>query len=93
MSDRKRASFAVLLGTFAVLIFGASLAFSQQSSKPIRIGVLMTGFEPFYAAEDRGLVAGLRDHVTSRARTSSSNAATGISIQSGTALPRTSLRE
>ena len=62
MSDRKRASFAVLLGTFAVLIFGASLAFSQQSSKPIRIGVLMTGFEPFYAAQNRGLVAGLRDH-------------------------------
>ena len=62
MSDRKRASRTVLLGTFAVLIFGASLAFSQQSSKPIRIGVLMTGFEPFYAAQNRGLVAGLRDH-------------------------------
>jgi putative ABC transport system substrate-binding protein len=62
MSDRKRASCTVLLGTFAVLIFGASLAFSQQSSKPIRIGVLMSGFEPFYAAHDRGLVAGLRDH-------------------------------
>ena len=62
MSDRKRVSCTVLLGLFAVLIFGAGLAFSQQSSKPIRIGVLMTGFEPFYAAQDRGLVAGLRDH-------------------------------
>jgi putative ABC transport system substrate-binding protein len=50
------------LGTFAVLIFGASPAFSQQSSKPVRVGVLMSGFEPFYAAHDRGLVAGFRDH-------------------------------
>src|ERR1700730_13932626 len=62
MSDRKRASCTVLLGTFAVLIFGASSAFSQQSSKPIRVGVLASGFEPFYAAQNRGLVAGLRDH-------------------------------
>jgi ABC-type uncharacterized transport system substrate-binding protein len=62
MSDRKRASCTVLLGTFAVLIFGASPAFSQQSSKPVRVGVLMSGFEPFYAAHDRGLVAGFRDH-------------------------------
>ena len=62
MSDRKRASCTVLLGTFAALIFGASSAFSQQSSKPIRIGVLASGFEPFYAAQNRGLIAGLRDH-------------------------------
>ena len=62
MSDRKRVSCTVLLGLFAVLIFGAGLAFSQQSSKPIRVGVLMSGYEPFYAAADRGLVAGLRDH-------------------------------
>src|SRR5215813_12964420 len=58
----KRREFITLLGGAAAPIFGASLAFSQQSSKPIRIGVLMTGFEPFYAAQDRGLVAGLRDH-------------------------------
>jgi putative ABC transport system substrate-binding protein len=44
------------------VIFGASPAFSQQSSKPVRVGVLMSGFEPFYAAHDRGLVAGFRDH-------------------------------
>jgi putative ABC transport system substrate-binding protein len=50
------------LGTFAVLIFGASSAFSQQSSKLLRVGVLASGFEPFYAAQNRGLVAGLRDH-------------------------------
>jgi hypothetical protein len=62
MSDRKRASCTVLSGLFAVLIFGASPAFSQQSSKPVRVGVLMSGFEPFYAAHDRGLVAGFRDH-------------------------------
>ena len=62
MSDRKRVSCTVLLGVFALLIFGASLAFSQQSPKPIRVGVLMSGFEPFYAGHDRGLVAGLRDH-------------------------------
>src|SRR5262245_24709759 len=62
VSDRKRGSCTVLLGLFAVLIFGASLAFSQQSSKPLRVGVLMSGFEPFYTATDRGLVAGLRDH-------------------------------
>jgi putative tryptophan/tyrosine transport system substrate-binding protein len=61
-SIRSRASCTVLLGTFAALIFGASPAFSQQSSKPVRVGVLMSGFEPFYAAHDRGLVAGLRDH-------------------------------
>jgi putative tryptophan/tyrosine transport system substrate-binding protein len=61
MSARKKAWCAVLLGTFAVLIFDANLAFSQQSSKPIRVGVLATGFEPFYAAHDRGLLAGLRD--------------------------------
>src|SRR5215475_6048063 len=62
VSDRKRGSCTVLLGLFAVLIFSASLAFSQQSSKPLRVGVLMSGFEPFYTATDRGLVAGLRDH-------------------------------
>ena len=62
MSDRKGVSCTVLLGVFALLIFGASLAFSQQSPKPIRVGVLMSGFEPFYAGHDRGLVAGLRDH-------------------------------
>jgi putative tryptophan/tyrosine transport system substrate-binding protein len=62
MSDRKRASCTVLLGTLAVLIFGANPAFSQQSSKPVRVGVLMSGFEPFYAAHDRGLVAGFRGH-------------------------------
>jgi putative ABC transport system substrate-binding protein len=62
MSDRKRASCTVFLGTLAVLIFGASPAFSQQSSKPVRVGVLMSGFEPFYAAHDRGLVAGFRGH-------------------------------
>jgi ABC-type uncharacterized transport system substrate-binding protein len=61
MSDRKSVSRTVLLGLFAVLIFGAGPAFSQQSSKPIRVGVLMSGFEPFYAGHDRGLVAGLRD--------------------------------
>jgi putative tryptophan/tyrosine transport system substrate-binding protein len=61
MSARKKASCTVLLATFAVLILGASPALSQQSSKPIRIGVLLTGFEPFYAGHDRGLVAGLRD--------------------------------
>src|SRR5262249_1268711 len=57
MSDRKRVSCTVLLGLFAVLIFGAGLALSEQSSKPIRIGVLMTGFEPFYAGQ--GLAASL----------------------------------
>src|SRR5262249_39108601 len=62
MNDRKRISCTVLLALFAALIFGVSLAFSQQSSKSIRVGVLMSGFEPFYAAQDRGLVAGLRDH-------------------------------
>jgi putative tryptophan/tyrosine transport system substrate-binding protein len=62
MSDRKRVSCTVLLGTFALLIFNASPTFSQQSSKPIRVGVLATGFEPSYAAQDRGLVAGLNDH-------------------------------
>src|SRR5919198_797368 len=62
MSDRKKASCTVFLGTLAVLTFDASPAFSQQSSKPIRVGVLATGFEPSYAAQDRGLVAGLRDH-------------------------------
>ena len=48
MSARKKASRIVLFGTFAVLVFGASSAFSQQSPKPIRVGVLATGFEPFY---------------------------------------------
>ena len=62
MSDRKSVSCTVLLGLFAALIFGASLAFSQQSSKPIRVGVLMSGFEPLYAAQLRELVSGLRDH-------------------------------
>jgi putative tryptophan/tyrosine transport system substrate-binding protein len=63
MSDRKRVSCTVLfLGLFAVLVLGASPAFGQQSSKPIRVGVLATGFEPFYAPQDGGLVAGLRDH-------------------------------
>jgi len=62
MSDRKRASCTLLLGTLAVLIFGASPTFSQQSSKPIRVGILASGFEPFYAAQNRGLVAALRDH-------------------------------
>jgi putative ABC transport system substrate-binding protein len=62
MSDRKSVWCTVLLGLFAVLIFGAGPAFSQQSSKPVRVGVLMSGFEPFYAAHDRGLVAGFRDH-------------------------------
>jgi putative ABC transport system substrate-binding protein len=62
MSNRKRVSCTVLLGLFALLIFGAGPAFSQQSSKPVRVGVLFTGFEPFYAGHDRGLVAGLRDH-------------------------------
>jgi putative tryptophan/tyrosine transport system substrate-binding protein len=60
VSDRKRVSF-ILLGLFAVLIFGASLAFSQQSSKPVHVGVLMSGFEPFYVATDRGLVVAFRD--------------------------------
>ena len=62
MSDRKRASCTLLLGTLAVLIFGASPVFSQQPSKPIRVGILASGFEPFYAAQNRGLVAALRDH-------------------------------
>jgi putative tryptophan/tyrosine transport system substrate-binding protein len=62
MSDRRRASCTVLLGTFAALIFGASAAFSQQSSRPIRVGVLLSGFEPLYAGHDRGLISGLRDH-------------------------------
>jgi putative tryptophan/tyrosine transport system substrate-binding protein len=61
MSDRKRAWCTLLLGTLAVLIFGASPTFSQQSSKPIRVGILASGFEPFYAAQNRGLVAALRD--------------------------------
>jgi putative ABC transport system substrate-binding protein len=61
MRDRSRVSCTVLLGLLAFLIFAASPALSQQSSKPIRIGVLFTGFEPFYAGHDRGLVAGLRD--------------------------------
>jgi putative tryptophan/tyrosine transport system substrate-binding protein len=61
MSDRKRVSCTVLLGLFALLIFGAGPAFSQQSLKPVRVGVLFTGFEPFYAGHDRGLLAGLRD--------------------------------
>jgi putative ABC transport system substrate-binding protein len=62
MSDRKRASCTLLLGTLAVLIFGASPVFGQQPSKPIRVGILASGFEPFYAAQNRGLVAALRDH-------------------------------
>ena len=62
MSARKKASCAVLLGTLAVLVFDASPAVSQQSSKPIRVGVLATGFERAYAAQDRGLAAGLRDY-------------------------------
>jgi hypothetical protein len=57
MSDRKRASCTLLLGTLAVLIFGASPVFGQQPSKPIRVGILASGFEPFYAAQNRGLVA------------------------------------
>jgi putative ABC transport system substrate-binding protein len=62
MSDCKRISWTILSGLVAVLIFGASPALSQQSSKPIRVGVLLSGFEPLYAGHDRGLVAGLRDH-------------------------------
>src|SRR5258708_31058079 len=62
MSDHKNPSCSVVLGTPAVLIFGASPAFSQQSSKPLRVGVLASGFEPFYAAQNRGLVAALRNH-------------------------------
>ena len=93
MSDRKRVSCTVLLGTFALLIFNASPTFSQQSSKPIRVGVLATGFEPSYAAQDRGLVAGLHDHgYIEGKKTLSSNAATGISIGSGLAFSRRSLR-
>src|SRR5258708_34499116 len=60
MSDRRRASCTLLLGTFAVLIFGATPPFSQQSSKPVRVGLLAPGFHPFYAAPNRGLVAALR---------------------------------
>src|SRR5262245_30787340 len=92
MSDRERVSCTVLLGTFALLIFNASPTFSQQPSKPIRVGVLATGFEPSYAAQDRGLVAGLRDHGYIEGKTSSSNAATGISMGSGLAFSRRSLR-
>src|SRR3984893_6385188 len=62
MGDCKRASRTLLWGTLAVLIFGASPTFSEQSSKPIRVGILASGFEPFYAAQNRGLVAALRDH-------------------------------
>jgi putative ABC transport system substrate-binding protein len=61
MGDRKSVWCTVLLGLFTVLIFGAGPAFSQQSSKPIRVGVLMSGFEPLYAAQLRGLVSGFRD--------------------------------
>jgi putative tryptophan/tyrosine transport system substrate-binding protein len=62
MGNRNRVSCTVLLGLFAALIFGASPAFSQQSSRPIRVGVLLSGFEPLYAGHDRGLITGLRDH-------------------------------
>jgi ABC-type uncharacterized transport system substrate-binding protein len=62
VTGRKKASCTVLLGALPLLIFGSSLAFSQQSPKPVRIGVFMSGFEPFYAAHDRGLVAGFREH-------------------------------
>jgi putative tryptophan/tyrosine transport system substrate-binding protein len=62
MSDRRSVSCTVLLVLFAVLIFGAGPAFNEQSSKSIRVGVLMSGFEPLYAAQLRGLISGLRDH-------------------------------
>ena len=42
---------------FSVLFLTSKLSLA----KPIRVGVLATGFEPSYAAQGRGLVAGLHD--------------------------------
>jgi ABC-type uncharacterized transport system substrate-binding protein len=51
-----------VLGFCAVLTAVSNTGLAQESPKPVRVGLFMSGFAADYAAHDRGLIAGLRDH-------------------------------
>jgi putative ABC transport system substrate-binding protein len=59
MNEPRQATFSLLL-SFLVLVGGIAAAFAQDTRKPVRIGLFVSGFPTEYAAHDQGLVAGLR---------------------------------
>jgi putative tryptophan/tyrosine transport system substrate-binding protein len=52
---------SALLGFGLTLTVLSNPGLGQQSVKPVRIGIFMSGFPAEYASHDRGLIAGLRE--------------------------------
>lgn len=60
MNQLRQVTFSLLLALLAVLIGGTAAAFAQDARKPIRVGLLVSGFPTEYAVHNEGLLAGLR---------------------------------
>lgn len=54
--------WGALLGVCVGLMAASSAGVAQQTTKPIRVGLLVSGFAPEYADHDRGLMAGLGNY-------------------------------
>jgi putative ABC transport system substrate-binding protein len=54
--------WSALLGFCVGLAAVSSPGLGQQSTKPVRVGLFLSGFEAEYGGHDRGLMAGLREH-------------------------------
>ena len=50
------------LGLCVALTAINSIGLAQESQRSVRVGLFVSGFASEYAAHDRGLIAGLRDH-------------------------------
>ena len=55
-------SFGSALGFCVALTAGSNTGLAQESARPVRVGLFVSGFASEYAGHDRGLIAGLRDH-------------------------------
>jgi ABC-type uncharacterized transport system substrate-binding protein len=62
MNQLKQVTFSVLLAFLTVLIATLAIAVAQDTGKPIRIGLFVSGFPTEYAGHDQGLLAGLRSY-------------------------------
>jgi putative ABC transport system substrate-binding protein len=55
-------SFCSALGFCVALTAVSNTAVAQESARPVRVGLFVSGFASEYAGHERGLIAGLRDH-------------------------------
>jgi putative ABC transport system substrate-binding protein len=55
-------SFCGALGFCVALTAISNTGLAQESARPLRVGLFVSGFASEYTGHDRGLIAGLRDH-------------------------------